>query len=29
MKGTITVTGPAMTLADALKASGNPASAAG
>jgi uncharacterized cupredoxin-like copper-binding protein len=29
MKGTITVTGPDMTLAAALKASGNPASAAG
>jgi plastocyanin len=29
MKGTITVTGPDMTLAEALKASGNPATAAG
>ena len=29
MKGTITVTGPPMTLAEALKAAGNPASAAG
>jgi plastocyanin len=29
MKGTITVTGPTMTLAAAVKASGNPASAAG
>jgi plastocyanin len=29
MKGTITVTGPDVTLAEALKASGNPASAAG